>query len=195
MSWSTRPTFYALVPVLVLVALLITRPAPLTVAYQAQPDAVSAPAVVPVGPGVYSQTAFALRPLAENVPYSYDGYALFNSDVSNHTYVAPVVLPNGATVTRLRVWYYDNANSDMSVRLRRASLSSTGAYLDMAGLVTTGASSGVQWGEDTSMAYAAIDNTAFAYYVYVFLPPSPDLRIVGFRIDYAYTTAIPAVVK
>ena len=195
MNSRTRPTFHALLPGLVLAVFLIIYPAPLTVAQEPQPDAVSAPAAVPDGPGMYSQTAFAFRPLAENVPYLYDVYALFNPDVSNHAYIAPVALPNGATVTRLRVWYYDNAASDMSVRLRRASLSSTGAYLDLASVLPTGASTGVHWGEDTSIAYAAIDNTTYAYYVYVFLPPSPDLRIVGFRIDYDYTAVIPTVMK
>ncbi|HIC89333.1 MAG TPA: hypothetical protein EYP04_08005, partial [Anaerolineae bacterium] len=78
--------------------------------------------------------------------------------------VAPVHLPQGAVVTRFKVFFYDDSSSDMTVYLNRQSMLA-GSYTIMAQVSSSGIS-GYGSRTDTTIAYATVDNTTSSYLVY-----------------------------
>ena len=62
---------------------------------------------MPGGPGFYAQSSSAFVPYNSTTPYARNGVALYNPGGPG-VYLAPVSLPNGATVNQFVVYYYDN---------------------------------------------------------------------------------------
>jgi hypothetical protein len=102
--------------------------------------------------------------------------------------VAPVHLPQGAVVTALQVFFYDNSASDLSVTLKR--LYMAGAYSDLASVTSTGLT-GYANSTDTTISLATIDNTLYAYHIYAYCSSwdSSNLRIMGALITYTISEA------
>jgi hypothetical protein len=120
---------------------------------------------------------------------------LVNPDASDHYYEAPVSLPNGATITKFVVWYYDNnATLDMSADLALVSVDATHGT-SMANVTSSGASTGNRYGQITTISNATIDLQSYSYFVQVYLPPSANLGVLAFRIDYQYASYLSLITK
>jgi hypothetical protein len=162
-----------------------------------RPAAGIAPDSIPSagGPGFYAQTALALRPWPnQNVPYAFNGVDLHNPDTIDHTYVAPLTLPNGATVTRFVVWFVDKDTHTLSAWLSRWALDMSTSSA-MATVASAGAAEFVRYAQDTTIADATVDLESNAYFIQVELPATSSVSVVSFRIDYEYAAHLPAVLK
>lgn len=205
MSHRLRAVLYALGVLLVLTLLLITWRATVTaqedvpagsILRTEDPTVFEPAAPVPGGPGFYTQNGFAFRPYpSQSTPYSYIGVKLINPDSSSNYYEAPVSLPQGATVTKFVVWYYDNdASQNMWAALALGSLGTNYGSV-MAEVDSSGASTDNRYGEDTTITNATIDLQSNSYWVEGRLPPSTSVGIVAFRIDYQYASSLPLIMK
>jgi hypothetical protein len=110
---------------------------------------------------------------------------------------APVHLPDNATVTECRVYYYDNSSvNDLYcevVMQRRPVASLSGEDVARLEVSTSGASSGVQSAFASPSGPATIDNSGFQYAVIVTWEPEglSSLEFYGCRIEYTMTTLSP----
>ena len=140
--------------------------------------------------GYLSISAAALRPGHYAAQYENSGHNLriFNSAYKD--YQAPVYLPHGATVTKLRYYFKDNAVTQDAYT--RATLRRTSNYQEIKQMARTGRSEdSTSWQklEASSINYAAINNRDYTYDVHVELRyASADLRAGNIVIEYTYTT-------
>lgn len=160
---------------------------------ESQADAPAPSAPVPGGPGFHAESAFAFRPYDPGPNYSYSGAELYNPTGQDRAYEAPVSLPNGATITKLVAYYYDNAASDLHVAMAHIALDGSGTA-NMA-TVNPGGQPGYTHVETTSISYATVDQQNYSYVVQVTLPATFNVRLVGIRIDYMYAVNMPMVAK
>jgi hypothetical protein len=79
--------------------------------------------------------------------------------------VAPVHLPDGATVAWVAFWLFDNAESDFTMSLRRKQIGNRVASTVMATATTAVESSSVRVFVDGSVADAVVDNSAYIYFI------------------------------
>ncbi len=100
--------------------------------------------------------------------------------------VAPVNLPHGAVVTRMRVYFDDTIAADMTVRLNRrnhgGTASSALAAVDTAGFFGTSIEA-----IDSSIDLSTINNNLYHYHMRVFSsgwPGNSNLRIKSVVIEY-----------
>ncbi|MBN1324187.1 MAG: hypothetical protein JW986_09390 [Methanotrichaceae archaeon] len=97
--------------------------------------------------------------------------------------VAPVHLPQGATVTEFKVFFYDNSQFDMTVYLDSQKMALCG-YSSMA-MVNSAGISGYGSAIDNTISSPIIDNTQKSYHIYAFTnSSSSDLKIKGALIKY-----------
>ena len=111
---------------------------------------------------------------------------------TTNTFTAPVHLPHGAKVTKIKVYFWDNVDLDnnLTVRLYRNNMKMHEEL--MAKVTTEGANDSWRVGEDSSILYATIDNSQYAYRLYVnFGINSSDLRLGGVVIEYTVTNPLP----
>lgn len=103
--------------------------------------------------------------------------------------VAPVDLPDGATVTSFKVFFEDNSASDLSVSLEYQHLDS-GGYYAMARVESAG-TPGYSSGVDSSIGNAVIDKRTRGYNIYAFCDSwdGIDLRVKGVLITYTINEA------
>lgn len=155
-------------------------------------------AAVPGGPGYYSVSVFEFMPyvspsFASPFP-NYASQGMFNPGPGAGVYEAPVNLPNGVTILKLVVYFYDNSGSNLSIHLKKCALEAEGSF-SMAAAVSSSESAAVRTAEDTTITDAVIDMASNSYILELSLPPDPNLRILGVRIDYANTSSLPAVLR
>jgi len=167
---------------------------------QGSPAREAAPALaapVPGGPGFYSQHAVAFQPYEPTMSWAFWDGELYNPGGTDSEFNAPLSLPNGATITKLVVYYYDFCGSrDLTVRLLRdASGSNSGD--NMAELNSSGAPGGYAYGEDSTINYPVIDQQSYSYRVAAILPQgcSNNLSLESIRVDYGYQTGLPLAAK
>jgi hypothetical protein len=102
---------------------------------------------------------------------------------------APVHLPHGAVVTALKVFFYDNATSNLDASLDRIPLTSGGYY----GMANVDSSGITEWGNktDTTISYATIDNSQYSYHIRVYCSAwaGYNLRIMGAVVTYITSEA------
>ena len=158
--------------------------------------AAAAPAApVPGGPGFYAQSSLHFRPYLPLYEYDYAGTDLYNPGTGTGYYEAPLALPNGATITKLVVYYWDNsATLDLTGQLYRVAFDGTGAA-PMAVVSSSGYSAVYSYAETASIVNPVVDQQSYSYLLELTLPPSLDLRLVGMRIDYAYAVSLPIMMK
>lgn len=120
-------------------------------------------------------SAFAPRFSSYQYHFFSTGSTLIPDDVISLYYLAPVQLPHGATVTEFTFFWTDSSNEDGYAVLFRIDLQ--GGEVEMARAETHGGSSGGGGGStvtssssDTSIDFAVIDNSQYAYYVWLRLP-------------------------
>lgn len=97
--------------------------------------------------------------------------------------VAAVNLPDGAVITGLKAFFYDNSASSLTAYLYREPLS--GSYEQMASVSSTG-SSGYTNSQTTTIAHPVVDNLHYAYEVDAYAADwyAPNLKIKGVIITY-----------
>lgn len=120
------------------------------------------------GTSVLSIPAAAFRPFEDGYDYQNDGRYLVHlhspgGGTANGWYLAPVHLPQGATITRMTFYFYDDSTSDILAWLQRSDLA--GNYYNMASVDSAGYSAG--WGNrsTTTIADPVIDNRYNSYWV------------------------------
>jgi hypothetical protein len=153
-------------------------------------------APVPGGPGFYSQSALVFRPYVASSGYAYDGGDLYNPSATLAAYEGPVSLPHGATITKLVAYYWDSSATEyLNVNLYRIGLDSGSVEL-MAQVYSTG-NAGHGSVQTASIAQPVVDQQSYAYVAEAQIPGnvSIQVRFVGIRIDYAFDTDLPLVMK
>ena len=132
--------------------------------------------MVPPGGALWSSTLAPLTPGTETAYYE-----------------APVSLPQGATITKLVVYYYDGSADDLTSRLWIVPLYQP--YPQVLASLKSSSDGGYGLEEDTSINYPVIDQQSYSYAIEVVLPPDSALRLTGFRIDYGYASKLPPVMR
>lgn len=203
MVCRTRPLVSTFVVILTLAFVLVMANAsiaqevgPASAPEAALGSALSEPAAIPAGgPGSFSQLAFAFQPYPnQTIPFSFSGRTLFNPDTATHYYEAPVYLPNGATITRFVVWYYDNNTANIWAALARAQLDDS-SVVQIGYLASAGAAASVRYTSDTTITAPVVDLESYVYWVEIGLPPNSAGGIVSFRIDYEFPGYLPLVIR
>ncbi len=142
-----------------------------------------------------SLPAAAFHPTDNNAAFVNSGYKIVPGNAASENYLASVQLPHGATVTKLTFYWTDSSNADGSAALYRIDLagsedlmakafSSGGSSSSNGGSTVTGSS------EDTSIDNAQVDNSQYAYYVWLTLPTDVYGSTVdahGVVIEYTIT--------
>jgi hypothetical protein len=95
---------------------------------------------------------------------------------------APAYLPNGATITSVYAFLYDNASGNVTVNLRRVNVD-TGTSNVMAEPGTVADSTAIQQRSDTTIAYPEISYPDYAYFVTTCLNYA-DHRLYSVHINY-----------
>jgi hypothetical protein len=150
---------------------------------------------VPGGPGFISMSALAFKPHSQDEQYMYYGQALYNPGASVALYFTPVSLPHGATITKLVMYYFDNAAADLEVSLVIIPLDSALGGDYMATVKSSGAEMGDRYGESTAISYPIIDQQLNSYAIQVMLPPTSDVMLIAVRVDFAYQNQLPLINK
>jgi hypothetical protein len=103
--------------------------------------------------------------------------------------MAPVHLPQDATVTRFQVFFYDTSTRDLSVELSRQNLAGCGFH-ELADINSSG-TSGYYSLTETTILNAVIDNTRYSYHVDAWGNPwdGSALMVKGAVITYEISEA------
>jgi len=104
-------------------------------------------------------------------------------------FVAPLRLPQGATVQAVRLVARDAIATDATVRLIRVPNNAFGGSV-MASIATSGSSTSVRTFSTTTITTPAIDNGTAYYYLQLEVPTG--LQIYGVRVEYAPPASSPA---
>lgn len=139
--------------------------------------------------GLLSISSAAFTPFEDGYDYENDGRYLFTNHGASGAYgwyLAPVHLPQGAKVSKMTFYWYNNRGEfglEAKAHLQRTKLGQ-GNYEDMAyaaGKLPAGYGATI----DDSIDHATIDNTQYAYWVVWDLPAvGRDIKGCGVIIDY-----------
>ena len=124
-----------------------------------------------------------------DVPY-YNSYGTGGAYIvsGSGALVAPVYLPEGATITELKAWFADASAADMSVKLHRFVLGG-GSYAPMAEVSSSG-SGGSMNASTTEIAYPVVSNATRAYLIYAYSTDwSSGLKLKNVQITYTVSEA------
>lgn len=136
----------------------------------------------------------AFSPLTSTYSYHYEGVgnAVVPGDSTSSVFVAPVQLPNHATVTGMAFYWKDGCADDGRADLYRTDLIGGEDLMAQAfshgggpGQTVTGSSS------DYSIDYAYVDNSAHAYYAYLYLPRDTNGPVIAYGVVISYTVGQP----
>jgi hypothetical protein len=136
--------------------------------------------------------------LAADFAAEVDGYqytqgsnALYKDPgAGTQTWRAAVHLPQGATVTAFKIWFYDNDAADLTVQLTRRNMDNTAPVL-MA-ICNSSGTPGSSTGEDTSISNATVDNSLYSYYSAIVFPAADtSSNLVFYSALITYTTTGP----
>lgn len=159
-----------------------------------------APGAVPGGPGFIMIPASNFSAEEDGTLYSKGGGLVTKVGSPHVAYGAGVFLPNGATITKMVVYYLDrDATNSFGVHLRRMAL--PGNILDtMADVYTpvSPAGTGEAYLENTTVANSVVNNQTYAYSIEVDIPAPASGSIIvfrGVRIDYNYPVSLPVIQK
>jgi hypothetical protein len=121
---------------------------------------------------------------------------LVNPNQTAVSFVAPAHLPNGATISKMVVYFIDNANPnlDLQVWLYRCDL----ALGTCEGLIygqSAHAYPDHQIYELLPVGNTLVDLQSSYYLVEVHIPASPLIGVTGIRIDYGYPVSLPVIMR
>ncbi len=135
--------------------------------------------------GYIALSAAAFQPREDGYDYTNNGGALYNNNGTSREYVAPVQLPHGSHVTKITFYWNDTSTSaDGYCNLARDEMGS-GTTSVMASASTNG-SGGDGSSVDNTINYSRIDNSLYAYFLYLNLPDA-SVSAYGVVIEYKYT--------
>ena len=123
---------------------------------------------------------------------------IYNPGPAQSQLVAGLTLPHGAKITQLTLYFYDaHLPADMVLYLYRAAVN--GVISVVTSITPTGLNTGINYLSTTKFSPGAevIDNRNYSYFLLAFFPGSgsTNLGMTNARIDYAYTTNLPAVMN
>lgn len=151
---------------------------------------------IPGGPGFVSTSGFAFYPRSGSglVEYTIQGLMYNPMPTTSQVFMAPVNLPNGAIVTKVVIYYYDESSDDMNVYLTRVPLVSG---IEIMATVVSSGNSGYGWAQTEVITNQVIDLQNYAYYLFVYLTGGNDtlLSLSGVRVDYGYPSYLPLINK
>ncbi len=152
---------------------------------------------VPGGPGFVALNAFDFKPYSQSYNYYYGGTLLNNTGVTSAFFIAPVHLPQGATINQVVAYYKDEDAGmwkDIAVVLLQCN-DFTEAAVYMAEIYSSGAITGITYAVATAITFPVVDNSRYSYIVQVNLPNSASVWLSAVRVDYTYSLSLPAVMK
>jgi len=155
-----------------------------------------APIDVPGGPGHLMLTAYDFQPRSMDSDWRYfNGRELYNPGVTTGYYYAPVHLPDGATINKVVLYYFDNDETNLQLSLFRLEAGGT-TVASLAAITPTG-DPGYSHDFDTSISDAYIDLANYPYALGLVIPAGGGdlLTVLQVRIDYEYPTFLPTVRK
>jgi hypothetical protein len=161
----------------------------------AAPQAMLAPDPPLAGTGVVHLGAEAFQAYSQATTWTRNStLMLYATGPGSSVFDAPVMLPNGVTVKQVVIYYYDNeAGLDAAFYWVTLPINSpSGAATPT--VFSIGASGNVRYGLMTNFPNP-IDNGSNSYFVRASLPGGAAVALHSVRIDYSYTTALPAVSK
>jgi hypothetical protein len=162
---------------------------------QANPEGITAPTPVPGGPGFVSLSVFGFTPYLQTNSFAYSNHILWNTGATGAYFECPLSLPQGATITKLGVYYYDfDPATSLDVELLRGPLD-TYSGNPFAEVISVDAGTSIGHAETTSIDMPVIDNQVNAYWVQVYLPPTHNVALNGVRVDYSYPSMLPMIQK
>jgi hypothetical protein len=153
-------------------------------------------APVPGGPGFISIGYPAFQTQSFNVPYGHISNRLYNNSGSAASFVAPVSLPHGATITQFVLYFVDNDSvNNITAWIGYLDLETSTVTL-MCSITTSGSSPNPQiMATNTINNGQVVNNQSNYYIVSVFLPPGSTSQLSGVRIDYNYPINLPVIMK
>ncbi len=140
----------------------------------------------------FSISGDTFTPSNSGITYNADGYIYGIAGGQSVTFLAPVHLPHGATVTLFEANVVDNdAAENLTVSLVR--LSSSSAAVTMATGSTVGSVAGTQTISDATIVSASIDNDTYAYKVQAswVTPAVVSNHLAVRRVQITYTINEP----
>ena len=136
-----------------------------------------------------------MKPIDLTGQYATVGQALYNSGSGDSTYMAPIDLPNHATITKIVVFYYDNyIDGNLEFALTRLPLNEVGGPA-IAYFTSSGAEDIIRYAEITTIENPVVDKQQYTYLLQANLPATSNVKLVSARIDYSYPIALPVVTK
>ncbi len=134
--------------------------------------------------GYVSVSAAAFGPVDETYRYANWGNTLQPKNLASRYYYAPLQLPHGTTVTRI-TFYWSDVSGDFNGRcyLYRNNMLAGG---DTLGTVDTSGQSGAGSSTTTTIAYATVDNSQYAYYLGWDLRGGGDVTGYGVIVEYTF---------
>jgi hypothetical protein len=153
---------------------------------------------VPGGPGFVVLNSFDFKPYSQIASYQYAGTLLWNLGDYSY-YIAPVHLPQGATINQVVAYYIDNdgvIGKDIEIDMLLLNDFTTSGDV-MAAISSEGLpiSSLINYAVTSSIFYPVVDNSRYSYLVQVGMPNSANVALSAVRIDYTYSLSLPAVMR
>ncbi len=163
-------------------------------------DPTGVEAAVPGGPGYFMSPGSQLKPALGSMNYEVAASKIYNrsTDTTKKTFYAPIHLPNGATIEKFTVYFYDNYSTEnISGYLETAILPGTSGGTLASVSTDLGTSTSARYMSTTSIAQGldVVDNSQNVYYVRILMPVSQNVYVQGIRVDYGYTTTIPLTMR
>jgi hypothetical protein len=153
--------------------------------------------VVPGGPGFVILNGWDFKPQSPTFTWAYanSSTGLMNTTSGVEYFLAPVHLPQGATINQIVLYYYDDDSvNDMTVSLSQYSNMGSNKVL-MATVGSSGATTSNTYVTTASITSPIVDNSAYSYGLFLTLPGGGLTVMNAVRIDYAYNTDLALVMK
>lgn len=163
-----------------------------------------APTPVPGGPGYYSVGVGDVRPADSTIGYNnFGGLRTTQESTVNPegwtVYGDGLHLPQGARITKLVAYGYDDDAKDPGFLVLRTTLTDTATSEFVVGPSGHGGDEGLFVQEVAADEdFATVDNSVYSYDLVLTLPvasPGHELTIYMFRVDYTFDSYAPLVMK
>ncbi len=171
---------------------------------QGSSSAQVAPAPVPGGPGYYSVTAVEMLPADSTIGYlDWEGLSTTQESTIHPLgytlYAAGLHLPQGARITKLVAYGYDDDAKDFAFLVVRSTVTDTATSDFVVPITLSDTEVGtfvkeVAADED----FAVVDNSVYGYALVLDLPAAnsgKELKSYMFRVDYTFDSYAPLVMK
>lgn len=129
---------------------------------------------------------------SDQVDYIFTNGKLTNrTTLTEQTFYAPLVLPDGVTITEVVLYGCTNhASATLRITSLNRILMSTGAYTSLNVSLSISGTGGYQNATDNTLANNVIENTQYSYYFIIGIDPGAavgDCELDGIRVAYATT--------